>query len=60
MARDLVHNAVRECLKNDGWIITHDPYNLSLVQSKRTLSIDLGAERVIAAEKGTEKIAVEV
>ena len=58
MARDLVHNAVRECLENDGWTTTHDPYSLYL--ERRTLSIDLGAERVIAATKGNEKIAVEV
>lgn len=59
MAKDLVHSAVKQALENDGWTITHDPYNLSLIQSRRTLSIDLGAERMIAAERGTEKIAVE-
>lgn len=58
MARDFVHNAVRAAIENDGWTITHDPYSLYL--EKRTLSIDLGAEKIIAAEKGSEKIAVEI
>lgn len=58
MARDIIHNEVRHSLENDNWTITHDPYSLYL--EKRTLSIDLGGERIIGAEKGTEKIAVEI
>lgn len=58
MARDIFHNTVRESLFKDGWTITHDPYELEL--GSPDYEIDLGAERMIAAQKGVEKIAVEV
>lgn len=63
MAKDLFHNTVKEALEKEGWTITHDPYELrmealNLFEAK--MQIDLGAERLIAAEKGQEKIAVEV
>ena len=57
-ARDIYHNAVKNALTKDGWTITQDP--LSLRIGKRDLFIDLGAEKLLAAEKGTEKIAVEI
>jgi hypothetical protein len=57
-ARDIFHNAVKTALEHDGWTITHDP--LSLEFGLGSLYVDLGAERVIAAERKNEKIAVEV
>lgn len=57
-ARDLLHNAVRNALVRDGWTITHDP--LRLTSGRRNLYVDLGAERLLAAEKGALRIAVEV
>ncbi len=57
-ARDHDHNHVRRALENDGWTITHDP--LRLRWGVRDVYVDLGAERVIAAEKGQQKIAVEI
>jgi hypothetical protein len=57
-ARDAFHDAVRIALERDGWTITHDP--LSLEFGLGSLYVDLGAERVIAAERSNEKIAVEV
>ncbi len=57
-AKDIYHDHVRKALEKDGWTITHDP--LSVKWLGRTLQVDLGAERLIAAEKGAEKIAVEV
>ncbi len=58
-ARDYYHQIVRNALEKDGWEITHDPYRLKLAR-KKNLYIDLGAERLIAAEKGLQKIAVEI
>ena len=58
MARDLFHQAVREALEADGWFITHDP--LILKAGGLRMEIDLAAEQVLAAERGTERIAVEV
>lgn len=42
----------------DGWTITHDPYTLP--SGRRNLYVDLGAERLIGAERRGEMIAVEV
>ena len=49
-ARDRLHNAVKNALIRDGWTITHDP--LRLTSGRRNLYVDLGAERLLAAEKG--------
>src|SRR6185437_6832889 len=58
-ARNVYHDAVVSALQADGWSITDDP--LSLKVGERDLLIDLGAEKqLIAAAKGTEKIAVEI
>ena len=57
-ARDVYHDAVKAALIKDGWTITHDPYTMAFGQ--RAVFVDLGAERVLAAEKGHEKIAVEI
>ena len=58
MARDLFHSIVKAALLLEGWTITNDPFlvNYGDVQ----MQIDLGAERLLAAERNTEKIAVEV
>lgn len=46
---DLIHNAVKNALIKDGWLITDDPY---VIQYRRTvLYADLGAERPIAVEE---------
>lgn len=58
MAKDKYHELVKRLLTDEGWIITHDPLIVKTLLSK--LEVDLGAEKVIAAEKGNEKIAVEI
>lgn len=57
-ARDMYHDVVKKALINDGWTITHDP--LPLQWGTTRLYVDLGAERVLAAEKIGRKIAVEI
>ena len=57
-AKDIYHNNVRTALEKDGWTITNDPLPLKI--GKRTLNVDLGAEKLFAAEKQGRKIAVEV
>lgn len=57
-ARDLFHNAVRNGLQKQSWIITADPLSLKFGDTR--IYIDLGAEKIVAAEKGEEKIAVEI
>ena len=58
-AKDIFHDKVKNALIKDGWTITDDPYSLKWDNGENLL-IDLAAERVIAAEKGNEKIAVEI
>jgi hypothetical protein len=57
-AKDIYHDAVRNALIKDGWTITHDP--LVLKWGAKDLYVDLGAERLVAAEKAGRKIAVEI
>jgi len=56
--RDKYHDVVKHTLIKHGWTITHDP--LFLRSGGVAFHIDLGAERLIAAEKAGEKIAVEI
>ena len=55
-AKDIYHDLVRNALEREGWTITHDP--LLLQVGGVEMSIDLGAEILIAAEKEGQKIAV--
>lgn len=57
-ARDKYHLEFREALEKDGWTITHDPYFLETEETE--YEVDIGAEKVIGAEKGGVKIAVEI
>jgi hypothetical protein len=57
-AKDIFHDAVKYGLQKDGWTITHDPLSLKFGDTR--IYIDLGAERILAAERGEEKIAVEI
>jgi XisH protein len=58
MAKDLFHNAVKQALIKEQWVITADPLIIKVEGVK--LEIDLAAERVFAAEKAGQKIAVEI
>ena len=58
-ARDVFHEYVKSALMKDCWVITHDPLRLKFSEDDR-LRIDLGAEQLLAAERGVQKIAVEV
>jgi hypothetical protein len=57
-AKDLFHEAVKRGLEKDQWHISNDPLELEWEEVK--VKIDLAAERLIAAERGEEKIAVEI
>lgn len=58
MAKDIYHDIVRLALEKEDWTITDDPYKLKF--EGVTYDIDLGAEKIIAAEKENIKIAVEI
>ncbi|NEQ73537.1 MAG: fatty-acid oxidation protein subunit alpha [Okeania sp. SIO2C9] len=57
-AKDIFHEAVKRALEKDQLIITKEP--LELEWEEVIVKINLGAERLIAANRGNEKIAVEI
>lgn len=57
-AKDIYHNQVVNALNKDGWKITDDP--LRLQYGAKDFYVDLGAEKLLAAEKNGDKIAVEI
>ena len=58
MVRDIFHDAVRQGLEKEGWLITDDP--LKIKSGDVNIQIDLGAKNLIAAEKDEDKIAVAI
>lgn len=56
--RDMYHKQMKSALIKDGWTITHDPFTIAL--GLRNVFVDFGAERMLAAEKDNQKIAVKV
>jgi hypothetical protein len=59
MAKDIFHKQVKSALMKDGWTITHDPFTLRISEAIK-LQIDLAAESAIAAERNSDKIAIEI
>ena len=59
MAKDVFHQQVKNALIKDGWIITNDPLTIRISEAIK-VQIDLAAENAIAAERDSEKIAVEI
>ncbi|MBD2151339.1 XisH family protein [Pseudanabaena sp. FACHB-1277] len=57
-ARDLFHEAVRQALQKEQWVITDDPLKFKF--GNVNFQVDLGAEKIVAAERAGEKIAVEI
>lgn len=57
-ALDKYHQAVRHALERDGWTITSE--NMALDFGGVKMFIDLRAEQLLIAERGRQKIAVEV
>lgn len=56
--KDIYHDVVKKALIAEGWLITHDPLHIKFGGAE--VSIDLGAEDLLAAEKNGRQIAVEI
>src|SRR5262249_3378513 len=56
--KDRIHAAVKNALIKDGWTIPADPFVIEYQDIQ--LYADLEAERPLAAERGDEKIVVEI
>ena len=57
-AKDIYHDNMKKALIKDGWTITHE--QLHLKWGAKDMYVDLGAEKLMAAEKDGRKIGVEV
>lgn len=57
-AKDIYHDAVKNALIKDGWLIIADPYIIKYEDAE--LYADLAAEKPIAAERQGQKIVVEI
>ena len=57
-AQDKFHDAVKKALEKDGWHVTHEHFKLEFGGVR--MFVDLAAERVLAAERNGQKIAVEI
>jgi hypothetical protein len=59
VARDIFHSLIKEALESEGWVVTHDPF---LLHSRKEggLQVDIGAEKILIAEREQRRIAVEV
>ncbi|MBP0027760.1 XisH family protein [Roseofilum sp. Guam] len=57
-AKDIYHDAVKNALIKEGWLITANPYFIKYEDAE--LYADLAAEKPIAAEREGKKIVVEV
>lgn len=55
---DLHHEVVKQALIKEGWVITHDPFVIEFKDLR--LYADLGAEKLIAAQREHHKIVVEI
>lgn len=56
--KDIYDDTVKLALQKAGWTVTREQFPLKI--GNKRLSIDLGAERLISAERGIKKILVEV
>lgn len=58
-AKDRFHDAVKQGLQKEQWVITHDPLRIEF-GADDIVKIDLGAESLVGAERTGQKIAVEI
>jgi len=57
-AKDIFHEPFVLALIKDGWIVTADPLTIRILDAD--LLIDIGAERMVGAERDGQRIAVEI
>ena len=57
-AKDIYHENMKKALIKDEWTVTHEQMHLKW--GAKDMYVDLGAEKLMAAEKKGRKICVEV
>ncbi|MDM8529620.1 element excision factor XisH family protein [Anaerolineales bacterium HSG25] len=58
MAKDIIHDQVKNALIKDGWTITHEPF--TIIYEGEPVYADLGAKRSFIAERDGAKVLVEI
>jgi XisH protein len=58
VAKDYFHSLVKAALIQEGWDVTHDPLEIKV--GGVDMEIDLGAERIIAAERQGQKMPLRL
>jgi len=58
VAKDIIHTPVKNAIEKAGWTVTNDQYTVQYAEF--TVYADLAAERIIAAQRGKQKIALEI
>lgn len=56
--KDIFHDIVKEAFEKEGWIIVDEHYKLKYGKTK--YFVDLALDKMLAIEKGEEKILVEI
>ncbi len=57
-ARDRYHQELKNALEGEGWTVTDDPFYVGI--GSTNVQIDIGAERLVIAEKEAEQVAIEI
>ena len=57
MSKDLYHQAARNALEKEEWHITDDPLHIRFLDVD--LKVDIGAERMLAAEKDGKRLLLK-
>ena len=57
-AKDAFHDAVKQALQKEQWVITDDPLKFKF--GNVNFQVDLGAEQLLAAERSGDKIAIDI
>ncbi|MEZ4851250.1 MAG: element excision factor XisH family protein [Bacteroidia bacterium] len=60
MAKDIIHEAIREAIERAGWNVTNDPLTIDLTEDDTYFDIDLGAERETSEGVTQKVLAIEI
>lgn len=60
MARDVIHEGIKQAFINDGWTILEDPLQVDLIDDDTFFEIDLSVEKILETGEITRLFAIEI